>query len=724
MSAASCRGCACSRGPEALFGSPSVVLRRDWAVKEDGSIVRSARGTAGRGNPVLRRRRRAAGRSRERPRVRVRDRTLGGGRAGPATGRGAHRALVGGRPVRRALPVPVCGRDREGARAAGTQRESGGDELEPEARAPLDVLVLVTQIQDMDPVRFEHVLVCVKAGRLAGGQELARRRAGKRAAAATAKNEEAKPSEKKRGRGGNEHDDRGQEARERGADRRHERALLETLGWPGRMISASKNGTGSSIPITSRSSTRTSAPPRASCGTGYTPTCDERLLLELANRIGATSYVLYEGDGGSHEERPLLSEAVYSVTEDGHTRFAYRYVQRCGRVLRHRPPPPQSWRRLAWHDRRPRLWRFWKAELVRSGPRNPEGAEQPALPGPARRRRSYRPRLAAAGTRTTLLRLSRPRIGRGVARPSNTPRGRCSGSVRLPPPPHLALPQPQRWPGLTYEFHLGIKMAAAAVTGMPTEPTRISGRRRHAPELPQSGRGDRGCPRQIPTDPPGRRPRLAPPPAPGRASPSSCACSATPTLDAVFVEGQLTTPPTLVSRIEAAPGPLVELHHPPPGGRGPLVGAPRRPLDPGAVSASSPSAAATPSTKESSTNQDLRLVARRNAHRPGSRRDPRRPHSGRRDRQPRLPSRDRPRPRLRSGARDGRTPTTTPPHPPRTPAAGSTTTATSTTHTTPSTKTVTGRPTSWASTASTTPNTHSTPSTSTPSRSSSTRDTP
>lgn len=96
-------------------------------------------------------------------------------------------------------------------------------------------------------------------------------------------------------------------------------------------------------------------------------TLDEPKLADLSKRTGEIVHLLYEYDGRfTNEERPLLNEAVYSVTPSGHTKYDHRYTERAvDGTLRKRPPDPATQRRWSWtilRPRWPRLLHFWRLQ--------------------------------------------------------------------------------------------------------------------------------------------------------------------------------------------------------------------------------------------------------------------------------------------------------------------------------------------------------------------------
>jgi len=122
-----------------------------------------------------------------------------------------------------------------------------------------------------------------------------------------------------------------------------ERAVLATLGPSGRMIALSKQHYGDAHPdhVVVFNANVCVSPARKVWHGDVDLTRDESMLHELARRTGAIVYVLYEHDGRfANERRPLVAEAVFSVTPSGHTKFQYRRIEReadgrlCQRTVR------------------------------------------------------------------------------------------------------------------------------------------------------------------------------------------------------------------------------------------------------------------------------------------------------------------------------------------------------------------------------------------------------
>lgn len=148
---------------------------------------------------------------------------------------------------------------------------------------------------------------------------------------------------------------------------RYAEQLRETIGWPGRMISHSKSGFRERNPTHAAVFNANVCLEAGKIWWGDLDlTLDEPKVAALAERIDETVYVLYESDGlFKREQRPLLERAVYSVVPSGHTRFRHGWIERAvDGTLRHRPPPPETRRRLMLTLGRPRLWRFWRIERV------------------------------------------------------------------------------------------------------------------------------------------------------------------------------------------------------------------------------------------------------------------------------------------------------------------------------------------------------------------------
>jgi hypothetical protein len=157
-------------------------------------------------------------------------------------------------------------------------------------------------------------------------------------------------------------------------------ALIETIGHEARMISYSKSGYHERNPDHVALFNANVCLDTGKIWWGDLDlTRDEPKLVELARRLGKTVYVLAEPHGRfEHEDAPLLDEAYYSVTPSGHNRFQHEWHQRAADgTLRRRPPPRSAGRRLVLPLGRPRLWRFWRAEIRRSahGAHGPHGRE-------------------------------------------------------------------------------------------------------------------------------------------------------------------------------------------------------------------------------------------------------------------------------------------------------------------------------------------------------------
>jgi hypothetical protein len=147
-------------------------------------------------------------------------------------------------------------------------------------------------------------------------------------------------------------------------------AVRETLGHPGRMIASSKSGYRELNPtnVAVFNSDVVLSPRKKAWGGDMDVTLSEPKLLELARRTGSIVYVLYEGDGRFYtDERPLLEDAVFSITPSGHTRFPPKYLERAADgTLRRRPQPKPKLSRFVFTFGRPRLFRFWKWEMRRA----------------------------------------------------------------------------------------------------------------------------------------------------------------------------------------------------------------------------------------------------------------------------------------------------------------------------------------------------------------------
>ena len=87
-------------------------------------------------------------------------------------------------------------------------------------------------------------------------------------------------------------------------------------------------------------------------------TLEEPRLAQLAAATGQPIWLLTERAGRfTHEDAPLLDDAIFSVTPSGHTQFKHQHIQRrADGTLGIRPAPPRPrYRRPS----RPRQWRFW-----------------------------------------------------------------------------------------------------------------------------------------------------------------------------------------------------------------------------------------------------------------------------------------------------------------------------------------------------------------------------
>jgi hypothetical protein len=123
--------------------------------------------------------------------------------------------------------------------------------------------------------------------------------------------------------------------------RRHGAALEEMLGRPGRMISFSKSGYRERHPdhVTVFNANLCLRGGKIWYG-DLDLTVDEPALAELARSIGTRLFVLSERDARfEHEEKPLLCQAICSVTPSGICCFESESIER-GRdgSLRRRKP--------------------------------------------------------------------------------------------------------------------------------------------------------------------------------------------------------------------------------------------------------------------------------------------------------------------------------------------------------------------------------------------------
>lgn len=155
-------------------------------------------------------------------------------------------------------------------------------------------------------------------------------------------------------------------------------ALLETVGHEARMISYSKSGYHERHPDHVALFNANVCVDTGKIWWGDLDlTLDEPKLVDLAQRLGKTVYVLAEPHGRfEHEDAPLLDEAYYSVTLSGHSRFQHEWHERAADgTLRRRPPLRSASRRLVLPRGRPRVWRFWRAELRRNENHGPHHHE-------------------------------------------------------------------------------------------------------------------------------------------------------------------------------------------------------------------------------------------------------------------------------------------------------------------------------------------------------------
>ena len=138
---------------------------------------------------------------------------------------------------------------------------------------------------------------------------------------------------------------------------RHEAAILVTLGPPGRMIGPSKTGYRDECPdhLPIFNANVCLGVGKVWWG-GLDLTVNEQALADLASATEEIVSVLYEHDGRfRHEQRPLITEAVYSAAPSGHNLVDPDVAERRadGRLYARAQPRPPRWRRPA----RPRLWR-------------------------------------------------------------------------------------------------------------------------------------------------------------------------------------------------------------------------------------------------------------------------------------------------------------------------------------------------------------------------------
>jgi len=109
------------------------------------------------------------------------------------------------------------------------------------------------------------------------------------------------------------------------------RALLATLGLPGRMIAASKSNYTNRHPdrVAIFNANVVLSPLVKAWHGDIDLTLAEPLLHELARLTGRIVYLLYEFDGRfENEHAPRIENAVFSVTPTGHTRFRHEQIER------------------------------------------------------------------------------------------------------------------------------------------------------------------------------------------------------------------------------------------------------------------------------------------------------------------------------------------------------------------------------------------------------------
>ena len=162
----------------------------------------------------------------------------------------------------------------------------------------------------------------------------------------------------------------------------HAEAIEGTLGDPGRLISLSKSGYRERHPGHFVVFNGNVCMEAGKIWWGDLDlTLDEGKLVDLAARLGETLYIVYERDGRfRNEDDPLLSQALYSVTASGHTRFDHRFVERVvDGTLRRRPSPPDRRERLVLTLARPRLLRASRRERVDRLYSTPDGEEHTTL---------------------------------------------------------------------------------------------------------------------------------------------------------------------------------------------------------------------------------------------------------------------------------------------------------------------------------------------------------
>jgi hypothetical protein len=122
---------------------------------------------------------------------------------------------------------------------------------------------------------------------------------------------------------------------------KYEEAILETLGFPGRMISASKTGFVKQHPTHMPVFNANVCLNDGKIWWGDLDlTVDEPKLVEFAALIGETVYVLSELSARfTNEARPLLEEALYLATPAADNWFDERTIERANDgTLRRRKP--------------------------------------------------------------------------------------------------------------------------------------------------------------------------------------------------------------------------------------------------------------------------------------------------------------------------------------------------------------------------------------------------
>jgi hypothetical protein len=171
---------------------------------------------------------------------------------------------------------------------------------------------------------------------------------------------------------------------------RHAAAIAACLGPPGRLVGMSKTGYREQHPdhLAVFNTNVCFAAGKVWWG-DVDLTLDESKLVRLAAQTDETVYLLYERDGRfANEEAPLLAQAVYSVTPNGHIRLDHAHVERrADGVLYARPPARQP------RFRRPgrlRLWRFWLVEPHIERSRDALGDHRAALLDVGRRHAATR----------------------------------------------------------------------------------------------------------------------------------------------------------------------------------------------------------------------------------------------------------------------------------------------------------------------------------------------